>query len=378
MPVLKRSVLSISAENLDTEVSGVMDNGMLNQILNIAFEKKVSDIHFEVDSPPMFRARGHLIRAKIPNLTKQDTEFIAHTVMAQHNRKLPEDLKELDTSYTLANVGRFRVSIFRQRGNLGVVMRVIPHRISSFEELNLPPVLSRIAQVPNGLILVTGPTGNGKSTTLASMLKFINDNADYNIITIEDPIEFLFTSNKSCVIQREVGIDTESFSVALRSAMRMNPDVIMVGEIRDPETIDACVKAAETGHLVLSTLHTHNASSSINRIVGYFPPEAQENARHRLAENLIAVISMRLIRGKVGETILPVVEVMYATSAIKACIRDNKLDEIEQHIERGRDEYGMQTMDQHLIELCRAELITLDEAKRVSRSKDLERKLMYN
>jgi twitching motility protein PilT len=355
-----------------------MDNAMLNQILNIAFEKKVSDIHFEVDNPPMFRARGHLIRAKLANLTKQDTEFVASAVMAQQKRKLPDDLKEFDTSYTLANVGRFRVSIFRQRGNLGVVMRVIPHQIGTFEQLNLPSVLGRIAQVPNGLILVTGPTGNGKSTTLASMMKYINDNFDYNIITIEDPIEFLFASGKSCVIQREVGIDTDSFSAALRSAMRMNPDVIMVGEMRDLETVEACVKAAETGHLVLSTLHTHNTATTVNRIIGYFPPESQENTRQRLAESIIAIISLRLIQGKSGETVLPVLEVMYATPTIKTCIRDNKLDEIEQHIEKGRDEYGMQTMDQHLIELCRAELITLDEAKRISRSKDLERKLMYS
>jgi len=239
-------------------------------------------------------------------------------------------------------------------------------------------VLGKIAQVPNGLILVTGPTGNGKSTTLASILRFINDNFDYNIITIEDPIEFLFTSTKSCIIQREVGIDTESFSTALRSAMRMNPDVIMVGEMRDLETIDACVKAAETGHLVLSTLHTHNTASSINRIVSYFPPQAHENIRQRLAESLVAVVSLRLVRGKKEETILPILEVMYATSSIKACIRDNRLDEIEQYIEKGRDEYEMQTMDQHLIQLCKAELITLDEAKRVSHSKDLERKLMYS
>jgi twitching motility protein PilT len=355
-----------------------MDIAVFNQILHIAFEKKVSDIHFEVDNPPMFRARGHLIRAKLANLTKKDTEFVANAVMEQHNRKPPEDLKEFDTSYTLANVGRFRVSIFRQRGNLGIVMRVIPHQIGTFEELNLPPVLGKIAQVPNGLILVTGPTGNGKSTTLASMMRFINDNFDYNIITIEDPIEFLFTSNKSCIIQREVGIDTESFSVALRSAMRMNPDVIMVGELRDLETIDACVKAAETGHLVLSTLHTHNTAQSINRMVGYFPPQAHENIRQRLAESLIAIVSLRLVKGKKEETILPVLEVMYATPSIKACMRENKLDEIEQYIEKGRDEYGMQTMDQHLIELCRAELLTLDEAKRISRSKDLERKLMFS
>lgn len=354
-----------------------MDTARLNQILNIAFEKKVSDIHFEVDNPPMFRARGHLIRAKLANLTKQDTEFIAKTVMGQHNRALPDDLKELDTSYALANTGRFRVSIFRQRGNVGIVMRVIPHQISSFEQLNLPPILGKIAQAPNGLILVTGPTGNGKSTTLAAMMRYINDTFDYNIITVEDPIEFLFTSSKSCVIQREVGIDTDSFSNALRSAMRMNPDVIMVGEMRDLDTIDACVKAAETGHLVLSTLHTHNTASSVNRIVGYFPSDAQENARQRLAESLTAVISIRLVRGKKGETVLPVLEVMYATAAIKACIRANKLDEIEQYIAKGHDEYGMHTMDQHLIQLCRKDLIALDEAKRISRSKDLERKLQY-
>jgi twitching motility protein PilT len=355
-----------------------MDSAILNQILHIAFEKKVSDIHFEVDNPPMFRARGHLIRAKLPSLTKQDTEFVANAIMTQHNRKPPEDFKEFDTSYTLANAGRFRVSIFRQRGNLGIVMRVIPHQIGTFEELNLPPVLGRIAQSPNGLILVTGPTGNGKSTTLASMMRFINDNFDYNIITIEDPIEFLFTSNKSCIIQREVGLDTESYTIALRSAMRMDPDVIMVGELRDPETIDACMKAAETGHLVLATLHTHNTASSINRMVGYFPPQSQENARQRLAESLIAIISLRLVRGKKEDTIVPVLEVMYATAAIKAAIKDNHLNDIEQYIEKGRDDFGMQTMDQHLIQLCRSELITLEEAKRTSRSKDLERKLLYS
>jgi twitching motility protein PilT len=354
-----------------------MDNATFTQILQIAFEKKVSDIHFEVGDPPMFRARGHLIRSKLSNLTNKDTEFIATTVMEQHGRSLARDLKEFDTSYMLPDVGRFRVSIFRQRGNIGIVMRVIPHRIGSFEELNLPPVLGRISQAPNGLILVTGPTGNGKSTTLASIIRHINDNFQYNIITIEDPIEFLFSSGKSCIIQREVGIDTDSFSGALKAAMRMNPDVIMVGEMRDLETIDACIKAAETGHLVLSTLHTQNAASTINRIVGHFPPEAQENIRNRLAEILVATVSLRLVRGKSGESVLPVLEVMYATSTIKACIRDNHLDELEQHIEKGRDEYHMQSMDQHLIQLCREDVITLDEAKRLSHSTDLERKLMY-
>jgi twitching motility protein PilT len=355
-----------------------MDIATFTQILEIAFQKKVSDIHFEVDNPPIFRARGHLIRSKLSALTAKDTEFIASVIVEQQNRKLPEDFREFDTSYNLSNVGRFRVSIFRQRGSIGLVMRVIPHHIGTFEELNLPPVLGNISKAPNGLILVCGPTGNGKSTTLASMIRHINDNQNYNIVTIEDPIEFIFHSNKSCIIQREVGIDTDSFSGALRAAMRMDPDVIMVGEMRDLETIDACIKAAETGHLVLTTLHTNNAASTINRIVGYFPSQVQENVRHRLADCLVATISLRLVRGKSGDNILPAMEVMYATSTIKACVRDGHLEEIEGHIEKGRDEYHMQTIDQHLIQLCRQDVITLEEAKRISRSTDLERKVLYS
>lgn len=354
-----------------------MDIATFNQILEIAFDKRVSDIHFEVDNPPIFRARGHLIRSKLKNLSKKDTEFITKTVMEQNNRNLPEDAKEYDTSFTLPNVGRFRVSIFRQRGNIGIVMRVIPHHIGTFDELRLPSVLGKICQTRSGLVLVTGPTGNGKSTTLASMIRFMNENFTHNIITIEDPIEFLFTSNKSCVIQREVGIDTESFSGAIRAAMRMDPDVIMVGEMRDLETIEACIQAAETGHLVLSSLHTHNAASTINRIVGYFPPQTQEVMRHRLSEIIVAIISLRLVIDKTGEYILPVVEVMYSTSTIKACIREGHLDEIVQHIEKGQEEYNMQTFDQHLVQLCKDGIITLEEAKRISPSTDLERKIMY-
>ncbi|MBE9502829.1 MAG: PilT/PilU family type 4a pilus ATPase, partial [Proteobacteria bacterium] len=276
------------------------------------------------------------------------------------------------------NGGRFRVSVFRQRGNIGIVMRVIPPHIGAFQELNLPPVLGEIAKAPNGLILVTGPTGNGKSTTLASMLSYINDNFNYNIITIEDPIEFIFSSNKSCIIQREVGIDTENFSGALKGAMRMDPDVIMVGEMRDLETIDSCVKAAETGHLVLSTLHTQNASSTINRIVGHFPPDAQEILRHRLADILVATVSLRLVKDISGKSVIPVIEIMRTTTSIQACIREGRLDEMDKHIEKGRDQYHMQTMDQHLIQLCKQKIISLDEAKRVTHSTDLERKLTFS
>ena len=355
-----------------------MDNKTLNQILEIAFEKRVSDVHFEVDNPPFFRARGQLLRSKLAKLTAEDTEFIAKRIMEHNGRPLGENFKECDASYALANGGRFRVSIFRQRGHFGVVMRVIPPHIGTFTELNLPAVLGEIAQAPNGLILVTGPTGNGKSTTLASMLRFLNENHGYNIITIEDPIEFLFTSQKSCIIQREVGIDTDSFNAALKAALRMDPDVIMVGEMRDKDTIDACIKAAETGHLVLSTLHTQSAVSTINRIIGHFPPEAQEIVRQRLADILVATVSLRLIKDKSGESILPVVEVMRSTTTIQACIREGRLDEIEKHIENGQSLYQMQTLDQHLLQMFKQDLISIEDAKRLSHSMDFERKLMFD
>lgn len=354
-----------------------MDMKTLNQILEIAFEKGVSDVHFEVDNPPFFRGRGQLLRSKLAKLTPKDTEFIAARILEQNRRELSDDLKEFDASYALQSGGRFRVSIFRQRGNIGIVMRVIPPQIGSFAELKLPPVLAEMVKAPNGLILVTGPTGNGKSTTLASMLRHINETMSYNIITIEDPIEFLFTSNKSCIIQREVGIDTEGFGPALKAALRMDPDVIMVGEMRDHETIDACIKAAETGHLVFSTLHTQNASSTINRLVGHFPPDAQEIIRQRLADILVGTVSLRLVKDRSGENVVPVVEVMRATTTIQACIREGRLDEMEGHIEKGRDQYHMQSMDQHLIQLCQQKIITLEEAKRVTRSRDLERKLTF-
>jgi len=354
-----------------------MDAKVLDKILGIAFDKRVSDVHFEVDNPPFFRGRGQLIRSKLPALTPEHTEFIARTILEQNGGTLTADLKEIDTAYALPDGGRFRVSIFRQRRHLGVVMRVIPPKVGAFKDLHLPSVLADIAQAPNGLILVTGPTGNGKSTTLASILQYLNETHSYNIITIEDPVEFLFASKKSCIVQREVGIDTDGFERALRAALRMDPDVIMVGEMRDLETIDACIKAAETGHLVFSTLHTQGAVSTINRLVGTFPHDAQEIVRQRLADILVATVSLRLVKDKSGENLCPVVEVMRNTTTIQACIRDGRLDEIEKHIEKGRSEYNMQTMDQHLVDLCKKGIIGMDAAKHISRSMDLERKLMF-
>jgi len=354
-----------------------MNAKTLTQILEIAFDKKVSDVHFEVDNPPFFRGRGQLIRSKLPALTPAGTEFIARTILQQHGRDLPTEPQELDTAYSLSNGGRFRVSIFKQRGHFGIVMRVIPPHIGTYKELHLPTVLEDIIQAPNGLVLVTGPTGNGKSTTLAAMLRNMNEQFSYNIITIEDPIEFLFQSDKSCIIQREVGIDTNSFDNAMRAALRMDPDAIMVGEMRDMETVDSCIKAAETGHLVLSTLHTQNATSTISRMLGFFPPETQEIMRQRLADILVATVSLRLLKDKSGDHILPVVEVMRNTTTIQACIREGRLDEIEKHIENGRVQYRMQTMDQHLIHLLKHDIISLEQAQRVSHSSDLERKLNF-
>jgi twitching motility protein PilT len=256
-------------------------------------------------------------------------------------------------------------------------MRVIPPQVGTFEELLLPAVLADIARAPNGLILVTGPTGNGKSTTLASMLRYLNEGFPYNIVTIEDPIEFLFASKQSCIVQREVGIDTTSFSAALRTAMRMDPDIIMVGEMRDLETIDSCIKAAETGHLVLSTLHTQGAVSTVNRLIGFFPPDAQQVLRSRLADILVATVSLRLTKDRTGERIIPVVEVMRSTTTIQACIREGRLDEIERHIENGRNQYQMQTLDQHLIRLVQGGQITVEQAAAITRSTDLERRLTF-
>jgi twitching motility protein PilT len=307
----------------------------------------------------------------------QDTEAIVGLILKNNDLPPGGAIRELDTSYALpGGAGRFRVSIFRQRRQFGVVMRAIPPAIGTFADLNLPAVLGEIVQARTGLVLVTGPTGNGKTTTMSSMIQYLNETCNYNILTIEDPIEFLFTSNKSCLIQREVGPDTESFGAALKASLRMDPDVIMVGEMRDRETIDACIKAAETGHLVLSTLHTQGAVSTINRLVGHYPPDAQEIIRQRLADILVATVSLRLILDKTGERLLPVVEVMRSTGTIQGCIRDGRLEEIDRHIASGGSLYKMQTQDQHLLALFRKGVITMEEAKRLSRSTDLERKLI--
>jgi len=353
-----------------------MDLQTFNRLLAIGFEKGVSDVHFQVGYPPLFRARGQLIRSKLEALTSEDTAAIVNFILESQKRKPPENFKELDTSYSVPKVGRFRVSIFRQSFNFGIVMRAIPLKIRAVGELNLPPVLEEIANSQRGLILVTGPTGAGKSTTVAAMIKHMNDSRYANILTIEDPIEFQFPPGNSCIFQREVGVDTDSYSAAIRAAMRMDPDIMMVGELRDHETIDACIKAAETGHLVLSTMHTNNSVSTINRILSYFPAEAQELIHQRLADILIALVSLRLLVNKAGDGVVPAVEIMRKSPSIEACIREmGRLNEIPKVMEKSSDQ-KMQTFDQHLVELYKKGLVSLDEAVEASSSSDLQRNLM--
>ncbi len=357
-----------------------MDKATLQKLLAFGIERGVSDIHFEVGYPPHYRLHGELLGAiKVPPLTASDTEAIARMILDE--RGTPVDFTrpfgEIDVSYALATRGRFRASIFRQRGTVGIVMRLIPVNVITLESLNLPPVLAEIADTRRGLILVTGATGNGKTTTIAAMLRYINDTRHAHIITIEDPIEFLHEPGKCMIIQREVGSDTESFKDALIAAMRQDPDVIKLGEIRDRETAATCLKAAETGHLVISAIHTPDAVSTIQRYVGLFEPDAQDVIRERLGDCLQAVVSLRLLVAKEGRRRLPAVEILRVTRTIRECIRTGgRLSDIPDMIKKGRDLYSMQLFDQHLLDLVNSGLITMETAIYASSNpEELERNL---
>lgn len=348
-----------------------MDRETLQKLLVFGIQRGVSDIHFSVGHRPHYRVRGELLAAKYPPMTQQDTLEIARFLM--NDEKLePEQLtKERDFSYSIPGIGRFRVHIFKQRGSIGLVIRVIPYDVKSFEALNLPTVLADIASVRRGLILVTGATGNGKSTTMAAMVKHINESRHSHIVTVEDPIEFLFPHGKSIITQREVGSDTEGFRSALVAAMREDPDVIMVGEVRDAETADICLKAAETGHLVISALHTTDSARTVERFVGMFPTEGHESVRIRLADCLSAAVCLRLMVNKSGLGRVPTVEVMRATRTIREFIRrGERIEELAKLIEQGRDLYGMQTFDQHLLQLYKEGHIRLETAKTAASNPD--------
>jgi len=344
----------------------------INELLKAAISQNASDLHIKVGSPPIMRVTGDLIpMSSEERISQQEAMKIAFTVMSPGQRELFKQKNELDLAYSVPGLGRFRCNVFVQRGTIGLVFRVIPMRIPSMEELNLPEVLQKIAMEERGLVLVTGTTGSGKSTTLATMIDHINMNRTCNIITIEDPIEYLHRDKKSIVNQREVGGDTESFGRALRSALRQDPDVILVGEMRDFETIQTALTAAETGHLVFSTLHTIDSTETVNRIVAVFPPYQHKQVRIQLSSVIRGIISMRLMPKADGKGRVPGVEVLLATATIKDCILDqDKTKLIPDVIAQGKLLYGMQTFDQSIFDLFKSGLITYEEALRRASNPD--------
>jgi twitching motility protein PilT len=336
----------------------------VNDLLQIAVENGASDLHLKVGSYPMMRIHGILRPAsEEKRLTHEDTVAMAAAVMSTAQRQKFKELQEVDLAYSVPGLGRFRCNVFQQRGTIGVVLRVIPIQIRTIDELDLPPVLKKIADEDRGLVLVTGTTGSGKSTTLAGMIDHVNATRCVHIITVEDPIEFLQRDNRSIINQREVEVDTSSFAHALRSALRQDPDVILVGEMRDFETIETALVAAETGHLVFSTLHTLDATETINRIIAVFPPHQQKQVRLQLAAVLKAVISQRLIPRADGTGRVPAVEVMINTPFIRDCVIDKeKTHLIPGAIAAGVSQYGMQTFDQSIFGLYQRHLVTYEEA----------------
>jgi twitching motility protein PilT len=352
-----------------------MEREKLHRLLRLGLEKGASDIHFQVGCLPLYRFHGALVELRYKVLTPTDTEEIAKELLGISS---PEglDFNERDLAFELAGEGRFRVNISRQRRHFNIVLRVIPLQVKAFDDLNLPGACKDIAQLRRGYVLVTGATGMGKSTTLASMLNEVNRTRKAKIITIEDPIEFVFSHQKSMITQREIGTDTDSFPDALRAALRQDPDVIMVGEMRDLETVDTSLKAAETGHLVFSTIHTSDVASTINRLVSFFPTEEQLQVRSRLADNLKAIVSLRLLVNKKETSRVPAVEILRMTRTLQDCIKDpSRTLEITEFLSRGRSE-GMQTFDQHLLDLLRASKISREVAVgAASNPTDFETKL---
>ncbi len=345
---------------------------IIDDLLKVAIEMDASDVHLKVGNYPQFRIHGTLVPLRqLPRSTSKDIEEMAKQMMNEYQvKKLKDDL-DLDLAYSLPGFGRFRGSIFYQRGSLAVSLRLIPFEVKTIRELLLPEVLEKIANYERGLVLVTGTTGSGKTTTLAAMIDFINTNRRQHIITIEDPIEYLHKDKKSTICQREVGSDVKTFSRGLRAALREDPDCILVGEMRDLDTIETAMLAAETGHLVLSTLHTLDAPETINRIISVFPPHQQRQIRIQLASILVAVISMRLIPRKDGQGRVPAVEVMITTPYIGDCILDReKTFMIRDAIAQGVSQYGMQTFDQSIYQLYTQGYISFEQGLRYSSSPD--------
>src|SRR5437899_2938070 len=336
----------------------------VDDLLRRAVETKASDLHLKVGNHPYLRIDGSLAPlTDVPRVTPEEMLSMAFSMMTNRQKQKFKETAELDMAYGVAGLGRFRVNVFQQRGNVGMVLRVIPTKIRTSDELDLPRVIDRICEERRGLILVTGTTGSGKSTTLAAMIDRINSARTDHIITIEDPIEYLHRDKKGFVNQREVEVDTHNFSVALRAALRQDPDVILVGEMRDLETVSTALLAAETGHMVFSTLHTLDATETIQRIIAVFPPPEQKPVRLQLASTLKAVISQRLVRKTDGVGRVPAVEVLIATGFVRDCIiNPDKTRQIKEAISAGTSQYGMQTFDQSLYDLWSKQLISYEEA----------------
>jgi twitching motility protein PilT len=344
----------------------------LNDILRVAVKGNASDIHLKAGLPPLFRVDGALKPLKnAGRLLPEQLQTIVRHISTPGQLSHFEKFHEVDLAHSIAGLGRFRVNVFMQRGTIGMVFRVIPFGVKTAEQLNLPPVVERIAMEPRGLVLVTGTTGSGKSTTLAAMIDYMNSNRTCHIMTIEDPIEFLIRDKRSIVNQREIGVDTLTFASALRAALRQDPDVILVGEMRDLETIETALTAAETGHLVLSTLHTIDATETIARIVSVFPPHQQQQVRLQLASIIKGIISQRLVPRADGSGRVPAVEVMVSTARIRECIGDKeRTKELPEAIAKGFTTYGMQTFDQSFMSLVKSGLVSYEEAVRYASNPD--------
>lgn len=331
-----------------------------DELLITAMKMKASDIHMTVAVPPVFRVHGVLRRHQSENLTPDDTEQMAKTILSEKLWERFKEIGEVDLSYSIPGVSRFRINVYHQRGCVSLAVRVVPRNVPTLEDLDLPDVLKILSGKPQGLLLVTGPTGSGKSTTLAAMIHHMNTSMQRHIITLEDPIEYLHKHNQCIIDQREVGLDTDNFANGLRACLRQDPDVILVGELRDLETISTAITAAETGHLVLATLHTSSASQTIDRIVDVFPAEQQPQIRIQLASVLTAVLSQRLVRRADGQGRKALTELLISTSAIKNLIRNGKMHQIPSVMQTSRDQ-GMHTMDMSIRKMVASGIVTMDQ-----------------